>query len=127
MNGHATKQNGSTLQSAPSLASLDSNTPSNGHTPTNDSVPSLLMKSTDEPVEEENEASFNPSIMQTKEERELLEMIDEVKIQDRSNELDVPELVVCGSQSSGKSSVLEALTTIPFPRGVGTCTLFVTE
>lgn len=85
------------------------------------------MKSTDELVEEENESNFNPSIMQTKEERELLEMIDEVKIQDRSNELNVPELVVCGSQSSGKSSVLEALTTIPFPRGVGTCTLFVTE
>jgi polynucleotide 5'-kinase involved in rRNA processing len=86
-----------------------------------------LMNSTDGLVEEEDEASFNPSIMQTKEERELLEMINEVKIQDRSNELDVPELVVCGSQSAGKSSFLEALTTIPFPSGSGACTLFVTE
>ena len=32
--------------------------------------------------------------------------------------LSLPQLVVCGDQSTGKSSVLEALTEIPFPRNV---------
>ena len=34
---------------------------------------------------------------------------------------------MCGSQSSGKSSVLEAITEIPFPRSENTCTRFVTK
>lgn len=65
--------------------------------------------------------------LQTKEERNLLDAIDAIKDLDKTNELEVPELVVGGGQSVGKSSVLEALTTIPFPRGDGTCTQFVTE
>lgn len=35
--------------------------------------------------------------------------------------------VVCGDQSSGKSSVLEAITEIPFPRNENLCTRFATE
>jgi len=34
---------------------------------------------------------------------------------------------VCGDQSSGKSSVLEAITEIPFPRKENLCTRFATE
>ncbi|KAJ0294776.1 hypothetical protein CBS470a_000282 [Colletotrichum nupharicola] len=37
------------------------------------------------------------------------------------------QLVVCGSQSSGKSSVLGAITGIPFPSGRGMCTRYVVE
>ncbi|TKA61218.1 hypothetical protein B0A55_10932, partial [Friedmanniomyces simplex] len=36
-------------------------------------------------------------------------------------------LVVCGDQSTGKSSVLEGITGIPFPREEGVCTKFATE
>jgi GTPase SAR1 family protein len=36
-------------------------------------------------------------------------------------------LVVCGDQSAGKSSVLEALTEVPFPRNENLCTRFSTE
>ncbi|KAF1822262.1 uncharacterized protein K489DRAFT_389167 [Dissoconium aciculare CBS 342.82] len=43
------------------------------------------------------------------------------------NSIDLPQLVVCGDQSSGKSSVLEGLTGIPFPRDDGVCTRFPTE
>ena len=35
--------------------------------------------------------------------------------------------MVCGDQSAGKSSVLEALTEIPFPRNDILCTRFATE
>ncbi|KAI9835372.1 MAG: hypothetical protein M1838_005315 [Thelocarpon superellum] len=41
--------------------------------------------------------------------------------------IDLPQLVVCGDQSAGKSSVLEGITTIPFPRKDGVCTRFPTE
>ena len=41
--------------------------------------------------------------------------------------LSLPQLVVCGDQSTGKSSVLEALTEIPFPRNDNLCTRFATE
>ena len=38
----------------------------------------------------------------------------------------LPQLVVVGDQSSGKSSVLEGLTKLPFPRDSGLCTRFAT-
>jgi GTPase SAR1 family protein len=41
--------------------------------------------------------------------------------------LSLPQLVVCGDQSAGKSSLLEALTEIPFPRNDNLCTRFATE
>lgn len=37
------------------------------------------------------------------------------------------KLVVVGDQSSGKSSVLEGLTDLPFPRDNGLCTRFATH
>ena len=39
----------------------------------------------------------------------------------------LPQLVVVGDQSSGKSSVLEGLTDLPFPRDSGLCTRFATQ
>ncbi|KAI9755240.1 MAG: hypothetical protein M4579_004372 [Chaenotheca gracillima] len=41
--------------------------------------------------------------------------------------VDLPQLVVVGDQSSGKSSVLEGLTGLPFPRDSGLCTRFATQ
>ncbi|KAF6812953.1 interferon-induced GTP-binding protein Mx1 [Colletotrichum plurivorum] len=39
----------------------------------------------------------------------------------------LPQLVVVGDQSSGKSSVLESLTGFSFPRAAGLCTRYVTQ
>jgi GTPase SAR1 family protein len=41
--------------------------------------------------------------------------------------LSLPQIVVCGDQSAGKSSVLEAITRVPFPRNDGLCTRYATE
>ncbi|KAJ5628759.1 hypothetical protein N7490_010987 [Penicillium lividum] len=58
---------------------------------------------------------------------DLLATLTELQRLDSKHEFDLPQLVVCGEQSAGKSSVLEAITSIPFPRGDGTCTRFVTQ
>lgn len=39
----------------------------------------------------------------------------------------LPQLVVCGDQSSGKSSLLKAISGISFPHNDGLCTRFATE
>ena len=41
--------------------------------------------------------------------------------------ISLPQLVVVGDQSSGKSSVLEGLTELPFPRDSTLCTRFATR
>ncbi|OAL40381.1 hypothetical protein AYO20_00117 [Fonsecaea nubica] len=65
--------------------------------------------------------------LQSQEERRLFDLVDKLKDLDVNRELQLPQLVVCGSQSSGKSSVLEAISGLSFPRGEFTCTKFVTE
>jgi hypothetical protein len=64
---------------------------------------------------------------QTDEEREILDTVDKVREFDIDHDLHIPQIVVCGDQSAGKSSVLEAITNIKFPRGSNTCTRYVTE
>lgn len=39
----------------------------------------------------------------------------------------MPQIIVCGSQSSGKSSTLESISGIAFPTAEGLCTRFATE
>lgn len=41
--------------------------------------------------------------------------------------INLPQIIVVGQQSSGKSSVLEGLTGLPFPRDSGLCTRFATR
>lgn len=56
-----------------------------------------------------------------------LEQIASLRANGIADHIDLPQLVVCGDQSAGKSSVLEGLTGIPFPRQDGVCTKFATE
>jgi hypothetical protein len=57
----------------------------------------------------------------------LLEKIDRLFACNAGEYVDLPQLVVVGDQSSGKSSVLEGLTSLPFPRDSGLCTRFATH
>lgn len=64
---------------------------------------------------------------QTDEQRRVLDTVSQVRKCGLESVLSLPQIVVCGDQSSGKSSVLEALTEIPFPRNDNLCTRFATE
>ncbi|KAJ5821933.1 uncharacterized protein N7525_011217 [Penicillium rubens] len=57
----------------------------------------------------------------------LLEKIDKLFACNMGEYVSLPQLVVVGDQSCGKSSVLEALTKINFPRDSGLCTRFATH
>ncbi|KAK6359071.1 hypothetical protein TWF696_000239 [Orbilia brochopaga] len=59
--------------------------------------------------------------------KSFLQKIAELRAHGIGDHISLPQLVVCGDQSAGKSSVLEGITGIPFPRNDGVCTKFATE
>ena len=65
--------------------------------------------------------------LQSVEQMELLDVVDSLRACGLSEIVALPQLIVCGDQSSGKSSVLEAISGIPFPRQENMCTRFATE
>jgi hypothetical protein len=65
--------------------------------------------------------------LQSNGQRKIMDIVDRLRRTGLSGVVSLPQLVVCGDQSSGKSSVLEAITEIPFPRKENLCTRFATE
>ncbi|KAM0811508.1 putative GED domain-containing protein [Seiridium cardinale] len=65
--------------------------------------------------------------IQSSNHRDLLGIVDSLRSHGVSHYVDLPQIIVCGSQSSGKSSTLEAISSIPFPTAEGLCTRFATE
>ncbi|KAK0660869.1 P-loop containing nucleoside triphosphate hydrolase protein [Cercophora samala] len=53
--------------------------------------------------------------------------IDQLREKNIGKYLPLPQLVAVGDQSSGKSSLLETVTGIPFPRGQELCTRYATQ
>ena len=78
-------------------------------------------------VQESGTTTSGLRSVQSLEEKRLFDIVDNLRSLDVNHELELPQLVVCGSQSSGKSSVLEAISELEFPRADRTCTRFVTE
>jgi GTP-binding protein EngB required for normal cell division len=66
--------------------------------------------------------------LQTTEQVALLDTIDELRSQGLGHHgISLPQLIVCGDQSSGKSSLLEGLTRLRFPTDATCTTIFATE
>ena len=63
----------------------------------------------------------------TKDQLDLLDSIDSLRSQGISHYVSLPQIIVCGDQSSGKSSVLEAISGVSFPVKSNLCTRFPTE
>lgn len=57
----------------------------------------------------------------------LLDKIDDLRTIGIGGLVELPQLIVCGNQSSGKSSVLEAISRVRFPAKSSVCTRFATE
>ena len=51
--------------------------------------------------------------------RPVIDLIDKLRHLGLENDVSLPTIVVVGDQSSGKSSVLEALSGVQLPRGSG--------
>src|SRR5580700_561694 len=81
------------------------------------------------PVAPELDDLYLPFVqdLQTAEQMKLLDAIDSLRAVGIGEFTALPQLVVCGDQSSGKSSVLEAISGVPFPRKADVCTRFATE
>lgn len=65
--------------------------------------------------------------LQNSEHRDLMDLVDGLRQAGLKSVLQLPQTVVCGDQFSGKSSVLEAITEIPFSPKKNLCTRFATE
>ena len=66
-------------------------------------------------------------LLQSRDHSELLDVIDLLRSQGVSHYVLLPQIIVCGDQSSGKSSVLEAVSGVRFPTKDNLCTRFATE
>lgn len=65
--------------------------------------------------------------LQSPDHEEILNVIDQLRSEGISKYVNLPQLIVCGDQSSGKSSVLEAISGLGFPTKDNICTRFATE
>ncbi len=86
-----------------------------------------LNEGSDSAVKKELNITSSLEDLQTDEQRRVLDTVADVRKCGLDSILSLPQLVVCGDQSAGKSSVLEALTEIPFPRNDNLCTRYATE
>lgn len=82
---------------------------------------------TPEMAAEEELSMSPPQIGSGLNDQSLLDKIDKLFACNVGKYIDLPQLIVVGDQSSGKSSVLEGLTGLPFPRDSGLCTRFATQ
>ncbi|KAK5688780.1 hypothetical protein LTS10_000758 [Elasticomyces elasticus] len=96
-------------------------------TPAKDKPPSPPSSATDpgSPLRDIDTTTLNA--LQNQDFGNVMDVVDSLRRAGLSSELQLPQLVVAGDQSSGKSSVLEAITEIPFPRKDNLCTRFATQ
>lgn len=81
----------------------------------------------EEVVHDPTDVSLRLDTLQPEKQRHILETIVKLRKCGLEQDLSLPQICACGDQSSGKSSIMEALTGIPFPRADNLCTRFATE
>jgi hypothetical protein len=59
--------------------------------------------------------------------QKLYDLLTTLKSLGIHKKIALPQMVMCGVQSSGKSAVLESVTGFPFPSAAGLCTSFATQ
>ncbi|KAG9196913.1 hypothetical protein G6514_003047 [Epicoccum nigrum] len=79
------------------------------------------------PIDPDSVTTSSLHALQSADQRKVMDIVDKLWRTGLNGIVELPQLVVCGDQSSGKSSVLEAITEIPFPRKENLCTRFATE
>ncbi|KAG6887851.1 hypothetical protein C0995_012216 [Termitomyces sp. Mi166 len=67
----------------------------------------------------------NPLLSQTS--RQMLDLVNRLHSTGVEVDIDLPQIAVIGSQSAGKSSLIESISGITLPRAAGTCTRCPTE
>ncbi|KAH9485775.1 Interferon-induced GTP-binding protein Mx2 [Psilocybe cubensis] len=67
----------------------------------------------------------NPAISQGR--RHMLDLVNRLHSTGVQVDIDLPQIAVIGSQSAGKSSLIESISGITLPRAAGTCTRCPTE
>lgn len=67
----------------------------------------------------------NPQMSQSR--RKMLDLVNRLHSTGVQIDIDLPQIAVIGSQSAGKSSLIESISGITLPRAAGTCTRCPTE
>ncbi|KAE8453918.1 hypothetical protein EG329_007694 [Mollisiaceae sp. DMI_Dod_QoI] len=95
--------------------------------PTSTESPSTSVEYDTSAMADNSEMTLSLEGLQNDEQRRVLDMVVQIRKCGLDGTLSLPQIVVCGDQSAGKSSVLEAITRVPFPRNEGLCTRYATE
>ncbi|TPX11618.1 uncharacterized protein E0L32_007597 [Thyridium curvatum] len=95
-----------------------------------ETLPTTSPTASDGATEEEADLSLSSSALDqlnNPEAKTLLDTIDSLRDLHIGDIVSLPQIIVVGDQSSGKSSVLEAISRMPFPVKGELCTRFATE
>ncbi|GJJ68429.1 hypothetical protein EMPS_00775 [Entomortierella parvispora] len=66
-------------------------------------------------------------MFESEEYQNIIDKINKIRSYGLNKMITIPQIAILGDQSSGKSSVLEAITKLSFPRNIDTCTRFATQ
>lgn len=92
-----------------------------------DTPPSTTASTSETPEIPKPKTALTVKGLQTKEHGHILNIIHQVRKHGLEGDLALPQIVVGGDQSSGKSSLLAALTGLQLPRSDNMCTRYATE